>query len=183
MGVETLVNYVADLDQTLPGDADKEFQGAEHLRNVKKALKQTFPNISGAVTLTHTELNLLDPANLATLGANVFTAQQTFVGVKDTVYAITDGAAFAITPENGSIQTITLGANRTPAATGFAAGHCVLLGIDDGAAYSVTWTTVAVTWVKVSGTASAPTLATSGYTWVLLWKVGSTIYGCEVGKP
>jgi hypothetical protein len=115
--------------------------------------------------------------------AQSWTAQQTFKELKDTVYTITDGAGFEIDPANGSIQIVTLGAARTPAATNFEAGQVVLLGIDDGTAYTITWTTVAVTWVKAGGTAAAPTLATSGYTWVLLWKVGSTIYGTEVGSP
>ncbi len=115
--------------------------------------------------------------------AQNWTAQQTFKELKDTVYTITDGAAFEIDPANGSMQTITLGASRTPAATNFEAGQMVLLGIDDGTAYSITWTTVSPTWVKAGGTASAPTLATSGYTWVLLWRVGAVIYATEVGKP
>lgn len=123
-------------------------------------------------------------ANTAKLNvAQSFTAEQTFKELKDTVHTITDGAGFQIDPANGSIQTVTLGANRTPAATNFEAGQAVMLGIDDGTAYTITWTTVAVTWVKAGGTASAPTLATTGFTWVLLWKVGSTIYGVEVGKP
>lgn len=136
--------------------------------------------------LTNTEVddnfNNLNTAK-AELGANVFTGQQTFKEVKDTVYTITDGAAFEIDPANGSIQIVTLGGSRTPAATNFEAGQIVLLGIDDGSAYAVTWTTVNPTWVKAGGGASAPTLATTGYTWVLLWKIGSTIYATEVGKP
>lgn len=154
----------------------------------------TNANLTGHVTsvgnaavlgsFTVAQLNTaISDANVAILGDNIFTGQQTFAETKDTVYTITDGAAFEIDPVNGNIQVVTLGANRTPAATNFEAGQCVLLGIDDGTAYSITWTTVAVTWVKVGGTGVAPTLATSGYTWVLLWKVGSTIYGCEVGKP
>ena len=115
--------------------------------------------------------------------AQSFTAQQTFKEVKDTVHTITDGAAFEIDPANGSIQVVTLGANRTPAATNFEAGQVVLLGIDDGSAYTITWSTVNPTWVKVGGTGSAPTLATTGYTWILLWKVSTTIYATEVGKP
>ncbi len=115
--------------------------------------------------------------------AQTFAAQQTFTEVKDTVHTITDGAGFEIDPANGSIQVVTLGASRTPAATNFEAGQVVLLGIDDGTDYTITWTTVAVTWVTVGGTASAPTLATTGYTWILLWKVSSTIYGAEVGSP
>jgi len=101
----------------------------------------------------------------------------------DTVHTITDGAAFEIDPGNGSIQVVTLGANRTPAATNFDAGQTVLLGINDGSDYTIDWTTVNPTWTKVGGTATAPTLATTGYTWILLWKVSTTIYATEVGSP
>jgi len=50
------------------------------------------------------------------------------------------------------------------------------LMIDDGTAYSVTWPTM--TWVNNSG--SAPTLKTSGYSVVVLWKVSTTLYGAVV---
>jgi hypothetical protein len=97
--------------------------------------------------------------------------------VRETVFTITDAAGFQIDPANGGIQTITLGANRTPAATNFLAGQSVTLMIADGSAFTITWSTVGVTWVG----GSAPTLATSGWTVVELWKVGSTIYGAHVG--
>ena len=101
-----------------------------------------------------------------------------FLSYKETIYTITDGAAFAIDPTNGSIQVITLGANRTPVAANFDAGHSVTLMVNDGTAYTITWTTVGVVWVG----GSAPTLATSGYTVINLWKVGSTIYGMSSGS-
>lgn len=124
------------------------------------------------------------PASLAKVDVSQsWTAQQTFKEVKDTVHVITDDVGFEIDPANGSIQVVTLGANRTPAATNFEAGQVVLLGIDVGTAYTITWTTVAVTWIKAGGTASAPTLATTGYTWIILWKADGVVYGCEVGKP
>lgn len=97
--------------------------------------------------------------------------------ILEDIYTISDGAGFEIDPGNGSIQLITLGANRTPAATNFAAGESVTLMIADGTAFTITWSTVAVVWVG----GSAPTLATTGYTVVVLWKVGSTIYGSRVG--
>jgi hypothetical protein len=106
---------------------------------------------------------------------------KTITGTKETVFTITDGAAFEIDPANGGIQTITLGANRTPAATNFTAGQSVTLMIDDGTARTITWTTVNPTWVGASATGSAPTLATSGYNIIEFWKVGSTIYGAFVG--
>ena len=112
-----------------------------------------------------------------------WTGKQTFKGYSDTVYAITDGAAFAIDPENGAVQTVTLGASRTPVLANFSSGQTVVLGINDGTSYAVTWTSIAPTWVRPGGTGAAPTLHTTGYTWVLLWKVGSTVYASEIGKP
>ncbi len=97
--------------------------------------------------------------------------------IKEDVHTITDGAAFEIDPGNGSIQIVTLGANRTPAASNFQAGESVTLMIADGTSYAITWSTVGVVWAG----GSAPTLATSGYTVVELWKVGSTIYGAHTG--
>ena len=97
--------------------------------------------------------------------------------IKETVFAITDGASVDINPANGGIQTWTLGANRTPTASSFAEGQSVTLMVDDGTAYAITWSSVSPTWIG----GSAPTLATSGYTVIELWKRSSTIYGALVG--
>jgi len=93
------------------------------------------------------------------------------------VYTISDGASIELDPANGTIQLLTLGDNRSPAATNFAAGQSMTLMIDDGSDYSITWPSV--TWKTDS--AAAPTLNTSGYTVVVLWKVSSTLYGARVG--
>jgi hypothetical protein len=124
-----------------------------------------------------------DAVTYAKLASDVFstahswTGQQTFGELKETVYAITDGASVDIDPANGTIQVWTLGANRTPTATNFEAGQAITLMIADGTAYAVTWTTIGVVWVG----GSAPTLPTSGYGVIVLWKVGSTVYGKSVG--
>ena len=85
-------------------------------------------------------------------------------------------------PSNGSVQLITLGASRTPKATNFLAGESVTLMVDDGSAFTLTWSdttwgTGGLTWAG----GSAPTLATTGYTVVQLWKVGTKVYGARVG--
>lgn len=100
-------------------------------------------------------------------------------GYTEEVFAITDGASVNLDPNNGSIQTWTLGASRTPDQANWAAGQSITLLVDDGSAYTITWSTLAVTWKTDSG--SAPTLNTSGYTVIVLWKVGTTIYGARVG--
>jgi hypothetical protein len=78
----------------------------------------------------------------------------------------------ALGPANGTVQTITLAANTT-FTDSLATGQSMILGIDDGSAYTVTWPTI--TWTTTP--AAAPTLPTSGFLWVVLWKVGSTLYG------
>ena len=47
--------------------------------------------------------------------------------------------------------------------------------VDDGTAFAITWSTLAVVWENNGGV--APTLATTGFTVIVLWKVGTTIYG------
>jgi hypothetical protein len=105
--------------------------------------------------------------------------------VVEDVYTIVDGAAFEIDPANGSIQLITLGGNRTPKATNFITGQAITLMVDDGSAYSITWTDTTfggsgVIWETDSGV--APTLSTSGYTTIALWKVSTQVYGARVGN-
>lgn len=76
MGLEA-GTYISDLVTTNPvGASDAKSQGDDHLRLIKATLKNTFPNITGAMTLTHTQLN--EAARLS--AANVFTANQTLGG-------------------------------------------------------------------------------------------------------
>ncbi len=143
---------------------------------------------SGAYALTltltaATTVTLPTTGTLATLAGTETFTNKTLTGYKETVFGITDGAAFEIDPANGTIQTITLGASRTPKATNFAAGQSVTLMVADGTAYTITWTDATfgekgVVWVG----GSAPTLATTGYTVIELWKVGTQVYGALVGS-
>lgn len=127
-------------------------------------------NVTLDGTQTLTNKTLTDPAIIGT--------------VLEDVYTITDGAAFEIDPSNGSIQLITLGASRTPKATNFSAGEAITLMVDDGSAYTITWTdstfgSGGVIWETNGGV--APTLSTSGYTTIVLWKVATQVYGARVG--
>ena len=92
----------------------------------------------------------------------------------ENIFAITDGASVDLDPDNGMIQTWTLGANRT-ATESLTSGQSMMLMVADGTAYTLTFPTM--TWVG----GSAPTLATTGYTVIELWKTGTTLYGAKVG--
>ncbi len=59
MGLET-TTYIDGLVTTNPLDGDQKAAGAGHLRLLKSTIKATFPNVTGAVTPTHTELNYVD---------------------------------------------------------------------------------------------------------------------------
>lgn len=101
--------------------------------------------------------------------------------ITDTPFAITDGASVDINPSNGFIQTWTLASSRTPISpTSFTSGQAVMLAITAGA-NTITWTSVAVSWTKQGGSGTAPTLSTSATSFIILHKIGSTIYGSYLG--
>ena len=118
-----------------------------------------------AVTLTGTQTLTNKTLTVPTLDGTII----------EDVYTIS-GTSAALEPDNGSVQLHTLTGNTTYT-DGFTAGQGITLMIDDGTAYTVTWPTT--TWVNNGG--AAPTLATTGYTVVALWKVSTTLYGALVG--
>lgn len=98
--------------------------------------------------------------------------------IVEDVYALS-GTTPALDPDNGSIQTWTLSGNSAPSES-LSAGEAITLMVDDGTDYTINWaTSMSVTWVNNGG--SAPTLATTGYTVIALWKVSTTLYGALVG--
>ena len=82
--------YISDLVSTNPTSSDGLSQGDDHLRLLKSTVKATFPNVSGAVLPTHTELNFVDgvtssiqtqlDAKAALASSNTFTGNQTING-------------------------------------------------------------------------------------------------------
>ena len=111
--------------------------------------------------------------NLLVTGTATFSGTVTSTSYAETVFALT-GTTPALDPANGGIQTWTLSASSTPTDS-FSSGESMTLMIGDGTAYGITWPTMQ--WAG----GSAPTLATTGYSLVVLWKVGSTLYGASGG--
>lgn len=143
----------------------------------------TAVTLSGVQTLTNKDLtsvtNTFPPSLVTLTGSQVLTNKTitniVFDGSKtEEVYVL---AGTVIDPTNGTIQTKTLSASTTFTES-LVAGQSVTVMIDDGTAYTVTWP--ATTWKTDNG--SAPTLNTTGYTVVVLWKVNSTLYGARVGN-
>ena len=105
-----------------------------------------------------------------------FTGDVTFSkGVREEVETLT-GTSVNLDPSTGTIKTHTL-TDDTTYTESLQDGEYVTVMIDDGTDYTVDWPNT--TWVNNGGV--APTLATTGYTVVQLWKIDTTLYGALVG--
>ena len=93
--------FIDGLVITNPTGADAKSTADDHLRVIKSAIKATFPNVTGAVTPTHAQLNFV---------TGVTSAIQTQIDLKAGLIS----PAFAGTP---SAPTATLGTNSTLLAT------------------------------------------------------------------
>lgn len=83
MGLET-ATYIHELDSSNPvGASDPKGQGDDHLKLIKSTLQNTFPNVEGEMTASHTELNKLDGATVTTEQLNALGALLTaLAGIK-----------------------------------------------------------------------------------------------------
>ncbi len=82
MAVDTST-YVGGFDTAKPAGADPKSEGDDNFRHIKTVLKTSFPNVTGAVTPTHTELNYVDGVTSAIqtqLNAKADLASPTFTG-------------------------------------------------------------------------------------------------------
>lgn len=73
MALET-GTYINSLTATNPTATDPKSEGDDHIRLLKSTIKATFPNVTGATTATHTEMNLLvGKASIAQIASPQFT--------------------------------------------------------------------------------------------------------------
>lgn len=85
--------FIDDLVNTNPASGDPKSEGDDHLRGVKNALLNSLSNVAGAVTSTHTELNLLDGVTATTAELNILdgvTSDATEINLLDGVTAFLD---------------------------------------------------------------------------------------------
>ena len=110
MGLET-GTYIDSLNSSNPAAGDPVNEGDDHIRLVKSTVKATFPNISGAVSSTHTELNLLDGVTANTTELNY--VDITTLGTAQASKAVTADANVDITGVRNLTcsGTITIGSN------------------------------------------------------------------------
>lgn len=135
-------------------------------------------NTISSLALANTSIQ---PNGAQTLNSKTLVSPTITGTIKEDVYTISDGASVVLDPDNGSIQVWTLGANRTPTAntTSWTDGKSMTLMVDDGEAYTIDWGSLGITLNWVGG--SAPTLTTTDWNVIEIWKAGSSLRAVYVG--
>lgn len=101
MAIET-ASYISQLEAANPPGSDRVHQGDDHIRLIKSALKNTFPNVTGAITLSHTQINAL-PGNGVPFGVIAL-----WYGTAETVpagWALCNGTTVPKSDGSGTITT------------------------------------------------------------------------------
>ena len=174
--------YIDGLVITNPTGTDPRSQGDDHLRLVKSTLRSTFPNITGAVTATHTELNLIDgyTGTTSELNHNDVPTLGTVESSK-TVTADASGVTTNLKTKKQTEIVNAIGTVSGATAINFALGNVVTAVLASGGSFTISNApasgvygkfkliltnggTVADPWhssVKFAG-GTTPTLTTSG---------------------
>ena len=70
MALET-GTFIDSLNASNPASVDGLQQADDHMRLIKSTIKATFPSITGAVTATQAELNIMDAVTASTAEINL----------------------------------------------------------------------------------------------------------------
>jgi len=153
MGLEDIESpgkYLDDLDSANPvGATDTLNETDNHLRGIKNVLKLTFPNITGPITSTQTELNLLTGKTSLNFifkdqddtMSGILTFDKTYnekvgasLGTGGAIAVDTSLASFFYT---GTLLTDPTFTFTNPPASG--RGRTITIELNDAAAVTVTW--------------------------------------------
>jgi hypothetical protein len=110
MTIESPATYISQLNSSYPeGSADRS-EADNHLRLIKATVLASFPGITGAMTATHTELNL-NVGNTRTIGSRLVQYSLSISAVKSSISAIlTDTTKFSlsISAINTRVNTLSV---------------------------------------------------------------------------
>jgi len=101
MALET-GTYIDDLVATNPTSGDLKSQGDDHIRLIKATIKASFPNVAGAVTLTHGELSGVDTPLTGTPTAPTQSPADNSTAIATTAYVDASFVAAAYPPVSGN---------------------------------------------------------------------------------
>ena len=130
--------YIDGLVATNPTGTDARSQGDDHLRMLKSSIKLTFPNLTGAVTATHTELNLIDgyTGTTAELNYNDVPTLGT-VEASRTVTAAAVGTTTNLKTKKQTEIVNAVGTVSTATAINFSLGNVVTAVLASGGSFTI----------------------------------------------
>ena len=121
--------FIDSLVVTNPAGSDSKSTADDHLRGIKNVVKNTFPNVAGAVSADHAELSILD-------GVTATASELNYVDV--TSPGTTQASKAVVTDASGNV---TFGGSQTfsnpvTVATPTATGHAATKGYVDTVSYT-----------------------------------------------
>ena len=154
MALEDLTGtkYIDDLVATNPAAGDNVSEGDDHIRGIKNVLKTTFPNVTGAVNPTDTELNYVD---------GVTSAIQTQMDTKAPLASPTFTGTVAI-PNIANLET-AVAANTAKVSNVTHTGD-----VTGSTALTIAVDAVDIAMLSATGTASSSTYLRGDNAWYIL---------------
>jgi hypothetical protein len=147
-------------------------QGArEPIPYTKEEVDAEVLALENDINLLSSEVSLKAPSDSPTL-----TGETTVVEFTETTFTIT-GTTPEIDIANGTIQKWILSGNSTPTSN-LKVGQSLTLKVRKDVAYTLTWTSISPIWVG----GVEPTVVSTGYTVIVLWRDQDGIYGTKVGN-
>ena len=109
-GLES-ATYIHELVATNPvGATDPKSQGDDHVRMIKATLLNTFPNVEGVVTSSHTQLNYLNGDVPRLSQNNTFTGVAQQIAGDEARFVVADAAINGILQASTDLSAVRIGA-------------------------------------------------------------------------
>lgn len=169
MGLES-GTFISDLNIANPASGDPKNQGDDHLRLIKSTLKTTFPNVTGAVTVTHSDINsVTGKAPLASPSLTGTPTAPTAAAGTNTTQLATTAHVFAERTNTATLTNKTLTAPVISSPIGLVKADVGLSNVDNTSDLNkpISTATQAALNLKadlnspvLTGTPSAPTAST-----------------------
>ena len=131
--------YIDGLVATNPTGTDPRSQGDDHIRLIKSSIKATLPGLTGAVTATQAELNILDGATVTTAELN-YNDVPTLGTVESskTVTADAVGTTKKLKTQEQTEVVNAIGTVSSSTAIDFSLGNVVTAVIAAGGSFTIT---------------------------------------------
>lgn len=165
-----VATFINTLDATYPAATDAKSEGDDHIRLLKTTIKATFPNVTGALTPTHTQLNFVTGVT-----SPIQTQLDAEITVRTNADALKAALASPIFTGTPAAPTATPGTNTTQLATTafVAAGDALLAPLASPALTGVPTSPTAIAGTSNSQIATTAFVAAAAFSAALPAQTGN----------